>query len=123
MRRVAILLIFIGLAACEAPKPGAVRQFVVFFRTNEAALSPEAKLVVDQIAQTARDRHPAKIAIEGRADGTTPRDQELADKRAAAVSKALTEGGIDANLIEQHASTVTNETGVAAHQVVVRFGP
>ena len=120
MHRLAILLILVLLAACESMRPAPVGQFVLFFRTNEAVLTPEAKEIVGRIVKAAQERHPARIVVEGKADGNTPHDQELADKRAGNAVKALVEGGIDTKFIESHASTTT-ETGVAAHQVVVRF--
>jgi len=120
MPRFAFPLIVLLLAACETMKPAPVAQFVVFFRTNESVLTPEGKDIVGNIAAAARERHPKKIVLEGKADGNTPHDQELADQRAGAVEKALTEAGIAPSLIEKHAA-VTTETGVAAHQVVARL--
>jgi len=55
-----------------------------------------------------------------------PDDEDVRELTATALAgssplvRALSEGGIDTKLIESHASTTT-ETGVAAHQVVVRF--
>jgi len=121
MRRVVVLLVLVALAGCAWPLPGGIQQFVVFFRTDDATLSLEARSIVSQVVVAAHDFHPAKIEVEGHADGALPQDAALADRRAEAVVKALEDGGIDPAIIGRHANIVATEAGIAAHQVIVRF--
>jgi outer membrane protein OmpA-like peptidoglycan-associated protein len=123
MRRITALTLLIALAGCMSPA-SAPRDFVVFFETDKATLTPEAKIVVVQMAHAAQTAASAKITVEGRADGGTAHDAALADERAAVVMRALVDSGIDATRIaKQPSAPPTGTTGTAAHQVIVQFLP
>jgi outer membrane protein OmpA-like peptidoglycan-associated protein len=112
-----------ALAGCAAhlTEP---RNYLVYFINDTATLTDEAKQVVVTIAAAQGDLHPARITIEGRADGGTPHDATLADERAHVVTRALVAAGIDPALIAiEPSAPAPGITGVAAHQVVVRFEP
>jgi outer membrane protein OmpA-like peptidoglycan-associated protein len=127
MRRIAVLLILLAVGACAAqpapPPSAALQQFVLFFRANEASITEDGHLIINQIVLAVRERHPAKIAVEGRADGDGPADAQLARHRAQVVVAALREAGIDPQTIEESASVAPPDTGLAAHQVTVRLTP
>jgi len=113
--------LLVALAACGLSGP---RQLDVFFHTNEARLTPDGQKVVDEIAKIARETGPSQIVVEGQADGGTPSDAALADKRAGTVVDALVAGGVDAKRITKVAAPAPAKiTGVAAHKVVVQLLP
>jgi outer membrane protein OmpA-like peptidoglycan-associated protein len=123
MSRALVLALLLALGAC-AGRLAEPQIFVVYFPTNDAVLTPQAHALATEIAAARRDMNPSRVVVEGRADGGTPHDAELADARARAVARALVDAGVDAALIEQHpGAPPAGETGVAAHQVVVRFVP
>ena len=115
------------LAACTTQPPVA-RQFTVFFQVNESKLTPEGQQIIDSIVAAVRDGHPSAIEVEGQADGTTPRDAQLADQRATVVTAALKRAGVDQSKINQHAALVLPATSdaathVATHKVTVQLVP
>ncbi|HXQ51219.1 MAG TPA: OmpA family protein [Stellaceae bacterium] len=115
------LLLALGACAGRLSQP---QNFVVFFPTNDATLTPQAHTLVTQIASARHDMNPSRVVVEGRADGGTPHDAELADQRARAVIQALVEAGVDpAAIAKEQGAPPVGDTGVAAHQVVVRFLP
>jgi len=123
MLRIAVLAALIVLAGC-ASRPTEPRDFIIFFETDKASLTPEALLLVAQMATTAQAMTPSKITVEGRADGGTAHDATLADERAATIMRALVVAGIDARIIDKRPSAPPpGTTGVAAHQVIVQFLP
>jgi hypothetical protein len=112
-----------ALAACTAHM-SEPQNFVVYFHTGEAQLTPEGQQVVTAIATAQAAAKPRRIQVEGRADGGTPHDAALADDRAIVVIGALVRSGIDATAIDKRPSAPPEGvTGVAAHEVVVRFVP
>ena len=127
MRRSFFFAILVLLAACTTQPPVA-RQFDVFFQVNSSKLTPEGQQIVDAIVTAIRDGHPSAVVVEGRANGTTPRDAQLADQRATVVSEALKAAGVDQAKISQHAALVVPAvtdpaTNVAAHKVTVQLVP
>jgi outer membrane protein OmpA-like peptidoglycan-associated protein len=104
------------LAACASePKP-----YIVFFATDAQNLTPEGRKLVHQIAAQAAAEHPARIEIEGQADGATSDQTVLAQARADTVAHALVEAGIDAKSIDSHAGApAEGQTDVAARKVTV----
>jgi outer membrane protein OmpA-like peptidoglycan-associated protein len=133
MRRIAPLLLLILLAACEtkpAPPPPQPQPklFDVFFTVNSAKLTPEGQQVVDTIAGAIRDTNPSSIVVEGQADGSAPRDAQLADQRAVTVVGALKAAGVDPAKITQHAALslpaqTDLTTHVSTHKVAVHLLP
>jgi outer membrane protein OmpA-like peptidoglycan-associated protein len=113
----------VALAGCAAHlrEP---RNYVVFFVSDSADLTNEAQQVVATIAAARTQLGPSRITVEGKADGGTPHDATLADERARVVSRALVAAGIDPAMISlQPSAPLPGITGVAAHQVTVRFLP
>lgn len=120
MHRLTAFVLLIALVGCTTPP----RDYVVFFETDKASLTPEGQVVVTQIASAAHTASPAKITVAGRADGGTSHDATLADERASTVLRALVEAGVDAKTIDKQPSAPpTGTSGTAAHQVVVHFLP
>jgi outer membrane protein OmpA-like peptidoglycan-associated protein len=122
--RLVLALGALALVAGCAQKPAEPQNFVVYFETGEATVTPVAQQVLATAAAASHEHTPSKIVVEGHADGGTTNDAALADKRALAVIHVLTDDGIDANRIEKAQGTPpAGETGVAAHQVIIRFVP
>ena len=128
MRRIFLLVSLILLGACSTTPPPPPKQFDVFFQVNSAKLTPEAQQVVDTIVAMIRDTKPSSIVVEGEADGTTPRDAQLADQRASTVAGALKAAGVDQSKIAQHAALALPAqqdlaTHVSTHKVAVQLVP
>jgi outer membrane protein OmpA-like peptidoglycan-associated protein len=120
---VATLSIMTAFAGCSTP-PAEPRNFVVYFETGDASVTPTAQQVIATVATATHEHAPSKLVVEGHADGGTTSDAALADQRAIAVIHALVEDGIDANSIEKlQGAPPEGQTGVAAHQVIIRFVP
>jgi hypothetical protein len=125
MRRIVLVMFLILMAACATEPPGP-RQYTVFFQVNSAKLTPEGLQIVDTIVAAVRDTQPSSIVIEGEADGTTPRDAQLADQRSIAVGAALKAAGVDQSKIVQHAALALPAvsdpaTRVSTHKVTVQL--
>jgi outer membrane protein OmpA-like peptidoglycan-associated protein len=119
--RWAAVSLVLALLACAAAEP---RRYVVIFGTDESSLSPAAQQLVAEISAAARDQHPAKIAVAGYGDGSTAHDAVLADRRAAAVIRALAGAGIDASIIERRPAVPADQaTGIPVHKATVTFNP
>ena len=123
-RFAATLGVMTALVGCSNPPPAEPRNFVVYFRTGDATVTQEAHQVIANAATSMRTHPPAKIVVEGHADGGTTFDASLADQRALAVIQALVADGTDASSIEKLPGAPSpGETGLAAHQVIIRFMP
>lgn len=120
--RLACLATLLALAACaHLDQP---RDYLVYFDTDSATLTPDGQRIVATIAATAHDVSPSKILVAGRADGATAHDATLADQRATVVMQALAQQGVPAGEIEKQADAPPSGlTGVAAHQVVITLLP
>src|ERR1051326_2268384 len=94
MRRMIPFVYLMLLGACTTTPPPP-KQVDVFFQVNSAKLTPEAQQVVEAILPMIRDTKPSSIVVEGEADGTSPRDAQLADQRASTVGGALRAAGAD----------------------------
>jgi hypothetical protein len=120
--RVVVFALLALLTACahlEQP-----RDFIVYFETDSADLTPTAQQVVATAASRAHDRSASKILVAGRADGSTAHDATLADQRATVVMQALSSQGIPAAQIEKQSDAPpADRTGVAAHQVIITLLP
>jgi outer membrane protein OmpA-like peptidoglycan-associated protein len=84
--------------AAELKKSGRVRLYGINFDSDSDVLRPESKATLDQIVATLKKDPALKITIEGHTDSTsTPQhNQQLSEKRAAAVKASLVAAGIDA---------------------------
>ena len=123
LTRMVLAALLAALAGCAAhlQEP---RSYLVYFVRDSADLTGEAQQVVATIAEARTKLGPSHITVEGRADGGTPHDATLADERARVVSRALVAAGIDPAMISlQPSAPPPGITGVAAHQVTIRFVP
>lgn len=115
------LLITLTACARHLEQP---RDYIVYFDTDSATLTPDGQRIVATAVSAAHDSSPSKILVAGRADGSTAHDATLADQRATAVMQALTQQGIAAGKLEkQPDAPPSSRTGVAAHQVVITLLP
>jgi len=85
----------------ETAAPPPPRQFLVFFGFNKSNLTSDAEGVVSNAARTAKETGTASLVIVGHADtvGSDHYNQNLSERRAAAVRTALEAQGIDAGKI------------------------
>jgi outer membrane protein OmpA-like peptidoglycan-associated protein len=83
----------------ELKKTGRLRVYGINFDSDSDVLRPESKAVLDTIAAMLKADAALKITIEGHTDSTsTPQhNQQLSEKRAAAVKQALVSAGIEAS--------------------------
>ncbi len=75
----------------------------VLFKSNSAALLPDAQNRLTQVAQALKQGgHDAPLVIEGHTDnqGSDSFNQQLSEKRAQAVKDYLVKAGYDASLIQ-----------------------
>jgi outer membrane protein OmpA-like peptidoglycan-associated protein len=72
------------------------------FDTDSAAIDPESRQVLDEVAGVLANHPTAKIRVEGHTDATGAPDvnRQLSQARADATRRYLGERGIDANRIE-----------------------
>jgi outer membrane protein OmpA-like peptidoglycan-associated protein len=118
-----ILAAIAALAAC-ATRLDQPRDYVVYFDTDSATLTPDGQRIVGTAASAAHDLSASRILVAGRADGSTAHDAAIADQRATAIMQALAQQGIPAGKIEKQADAPpSGRTGVAAHQVVITLLP
>lgn len=89
-------------AAGAVPPPPISRDFNVYFATNSATLSPTARDIVRQAADTAKENAPAHINVAGHTDttGSAAYNQQLSNRRAEAIRKELVADGIAPDAIE-----------------------
>jgi outer membrane protein OmpA-like peptidoglycan-associated protein len=105
----------------QAASGPAFHQYVVFFRDGQAALTPDGNQIVQRIAEAAKQLHPGKIEVIGSNDGLAMTRENIADARAATVVQSLEQAGVKSTAIARAGSAQPAGTGVAAHQVIVRF--
>ena len=69
----------------------------VNFNFDKATLTPEAKMILDQVADALNERPDIKVQIAGHTDGkgSVPYNQRLSERRAATVKIYLVGKGID----------------------------
>jgi len=123
MLRIVVLAAIVMLGGCAShmTRP---QNFTIYFPTDDATLTPDAQKIIAAVAAAHKDMNPSRIAVEGRADGGTTHDADLADQRARIVIKGLVDAGVDGTIIDKQPSAPpTGTTGVAAHMVRVRFEP
>ena len=94
----------LALAACQSSSPRSDAQAapralpVVFFSEDSAAMGPEARAVVADVAERARRRPAEPVAVRGftAPDGVSGRGftRALSEARAQTVADALVAGGV-----------------------------
>jgi OmpA-OmpF porin, OOP family len=89
--------------APTAAAPAAMRQYNVYFEFDKSALTPQARQIVDQAADTMRREKDSRIELVGKADlaGTDPYNMALSHRRADTVRSTLLADGVPANQIEE----------------------
>jgi outer membrane protein OmpA-like peptidoglycan-associated protein len=102
---VAALLVLAGCTMMKpqhapAPVPMPPQTYLLFFHQWSPALTPEAKVVVDQASAKAKDSHPSTVAIAGYTDnvGTPEENKRLAEGRVRTVRDAMIADGVDPKL-------------------------
>jgi outer membrane protein OmpA-like peptidoglycan-associated protein len=89
------------MSAPPAAPPPAPRQYIVYFGFNKANLNADAARVVREAAATARQDGIVSILVTGHTDtvGSSRYNQQLSNRRANNVKKALVGEGIPAGAI------------------------
>jgi outer membrane protein OmpA-like peptidoglycan-associated protein len=115
------MAVLLALGACSSTPP---KPYLVFFLSDDGALTPEAQKIVTEIAAQAVAARPSRILVEGYADGATAQETVLAQARADSVAQALVKAGVDGALIQRHAGAPEGgQQGVAARKVQVTVVP
>lgn len=94
-------------------------EYLVFFKLNQATLTPDGADVVGQAAQEYRRTGAARIAVTGYTDlsGSQAYNQALSERRAEAVQRELVRLGVPASVItavgeDEHNPLVPTADGV-----------
>jgi len=107
--------VFVGLAVATLalsgctmmkPKPKvaataqAPQTFLLFFHQWSPALTPEAKIIVDQASAKVKASGPSTVTVAGYTDndGSTADNQRLAEGRVQMVYDAMVADGVDPKL-------------------------
>ena len=110
------------LAGCATPQPppGEAGAYLLFFETDSAELTPEARTVAYRAAADAAALKPAAIAVLGFAskEGRADVNQQLSDARVKTVERSLQEAGVNPALLRPLA---LGETGATRADVSERY--
>jgi outer membrane protein OmpA-like peptidoglycan-associated protein len=79
------------------------RRYNVYFEFDRATLTPEARQVVDTVAQAAKGQPNIRIRLVGKTDlaGSDPYNMALSHRRADTVGARLRAAGVDHNQIDE----------------------
>jgi len=103
-RRLALMLMlaFATTAGANAAEP-AGRKFVVFFQEWSVAIDDNARKVIAEAAEFARENPTARVRVTGYADptGTKKSNIMLSELRAQRVTDTLMEDGLPGQRIQQ----------------------
>lgn len=82
--------------ATPAAPAARAKTFQVLFALGSATLDQRARAVITEAARAAADGHATRIEVDGNADtsGQPGANQALSERRAKAVSQALTQAGV-----------------------------
>ena len=97
----------------EQPAVPAVSQnYVVFFDFDKTAITPEAKVILAQVAEAYKKGLATHLAVKGQTDtmGSNTYNKKLSEKRALAVKKTLEKLGVPSDKI---ATLGTGKTDLA----------
>ena len=91
----------------------------ILFDVNKATLKPGAAQNIARISTVLRQYSDKQIAVEGHtdSDGSDTYNQDLSERRAAAVREALVAGGVTAGLITSRGFGETQPVATNATQV------
>ena len=86
-------------APIVAPAP--LKNFIVFFDFDQAAINAQAQAIIEQAAATAKKGNVVRVQLTGHTDlaGGPDYNQKLSVRRAEAVKSALVKLGVDAKEI------------------------
>ena len=106
--RMGLLAAMVILAGCTMMKPRHAatsvamknQTFLVFFHPWDNALTPEAKVIVDQASAKIRETAPTTVAVAGYTDndGSAKDNWHLARQRVNTVRDAMIADGVDPKL-------------------------
>lgn len=122
----------------EAPPPAVVEQhrevlmtYEINFDFDKSTIGPVANSVLDKVASEITTYRPGEVTVAGHADraGAEGYNDALSQRRAQAVSSALTARGVENRVIDQkaygeNAPAVETKDGVALREnrrVVIEF--
>jgi hypothetical protein len=77
---------FCGLLSPSVMRAQSERQFVVYFRDGDAALTADANTLIERVVGAARAHHPVRIELIGVNDGLSVAREHIADKQADTIA-------------------------------------
>lgn len=91
--------------AQRAVKREVLADYEVHFGFDNAAIEPAAGDILDKVADDIKRHHPGEVTVAGHADRSGPSDYNVAlsQKRAQAVSDALTSRGVTHRVLDEEA--------------------
>jgi len=101
-KKLIVASVLLALGGCTLFHSGrdSAPAYIVFFRFDSAALTPDARKVVDDAAASIRDTRPSTVELAGYTDTTAiASSRHFAEPRFAAVAEALIADGIDPKLL------------------------
>ncbi len=103
--RMGFLAVMVLLAGCTmmkpkhaaAPVPMPPKTYILFFHPWDNALTPEAKVIVDQASAQVKQTNPSTVAVAGYTDndGSAADNWRLANQRVKTVRDAMIADGVD----------------------------
>jgi outer membrane protein OmpA-like peptidoglycan-associated protein len=96
--------------------------YEINFAFDSAAIEPAAGNTIDQIASEIKRYNPRDVVVAGFTDTSGPADYnvKLSERRAEAVSNALTDRGVENRVIDQKAFGETNTAVKTGDDVQLR---
>ena len=106
--RMGFLVVAVLLAGCTMMKPKhdaapvamKTQIFILFFHPWDNALTPDAKVIVDQASAKVKETSPSTVAVAGYTDndGSANDNWRLANQRVKTVRDAMIADGVDPKL-------------------------
>jgi len=93
-------------APVVAPAPKKVlRSYEVYFGFDKSNITADSNATLSRVADEIKTYNPSEVVVAGYADkaGTSSYNLELSQKRANAVSEALTQNGVQNRVIDEEA--------------------
>lgn len=93
-------------APVVAPAPKKVlRSYAVYFGFDKSNITADSNATLSRVADEIKTYNPSEVVVAGYADkaGTSSYNLELSQKRANAVSEALTQNGVQNRVIDEEA--------------------
>lgn len=115
----------------QEARSNVLSDYEINFAFDSAAIEPAAGGTLDQVADEIKKYNPREVTVVGHTDKAGPNDynEKLSERRAMAVSEALTERGVTNRVIDKQAvgendPAIDTQDGVALREnrrVVVEF--